>query len=162
MKEYRDIISGTSLLLIGLMFLYFSYDDSYASMGRGVQYGTMFFPRLLLVVWLVLSAVLAIKGVVGLRRGTAGTGIDESGSPHLRITVMAISFVIVAVGAWLIPTIGFVPAMVGTMLATAALLGWRRHLILIAVSVFWPIAIWYIFTTWLRFPLPETSWLPVF
>ena len=70
-KQIELMFSGF-MLLLGIGFMYHTFDPEYQQMGIGAQVGPIFYPRILLVVWLLLSVGMLIEAAVkngGERQG---------------------------------------------------------------------------------------------
>lgn len=59
-EEIRCRLPGVLLTLIGAVLMVHTFSDQYASTLIGLQYGPVFFPRLLLGGWLILSVLATI------------------------------------------------------------------------------------------------------
>jgi hypothetical protein len=149
----RETVFGVLALLVGAGFFWSTFDPAYDVLGRGTARGPMFFPRILLVVWLGLAGILTFRGLTGRPLDEGTTDLR-----HLQWSRIIATIVIVAVGAWAIGIVGFAFAMMLTTAAVSITLGWRRPLILVPLCVGWPLVVWYVFTELLRFSLPSSPW----
>lgn len=144
-----DLAYGLALLAIGGFLYWETTDRKYADvMGLGMATDPAFYPRVLLTIWMIVGAVLVVRGLVG-----AG----EPGEP-LRWGRLGGIVAATAAYSWLTAAVGFVFASVAFCLVVAPMLGYRRPLALLAVGIGLPVLIWAIFTYALQISLPTSPW----
>ncbi len=136
------VLTSAVLLLAAVAYLVAGLEyDVLTSNGR---LGAGFFPRVIGVGLVLVTAVNLVKDVRGRREGEAGYGRDAAG-----VAVALIAFVV------LLNVVGGVVAMVVFLFATLALLNRGRWLTNGLVSVALPIALFLLFSVWLNAPFPQ-------
>ena len=111
---------------------------------------TVFVPRIFLIAWMVLAALIAI---VAGRDGEAD-GVF-AGVAWRRLWII---IAIVAVAAVAMMEIGFVFACLPAFIVFVAVFGYRRYGITIVVGALFVFALWALFLEVFRLPLPISPW----
>ena len=144
---------GFSLLsiAISLALLYEGYRPKYEAGAGDYGFSPVFLPLILIYAWLGLSVLILLRGLA-LRKKQANTGakIDLSRS--------VIGFLLTCAYAFLMLKIGFFAASVLYAFSFMTILGYRRKIPLLGVSVIFPALMWYVFTFLLNVSLPVSPW----
>ncbi len=144
-----DVIYGAVMFAVGALLFWASTDPRYVAMpGMGAGSNPMFFPRILLALWMLLALLIAARGL--LARGEP--------VPRQRWAQVGLVLALVAGYTWLITAVGFLLASVLLCLALMLALGYRRLVVVGAVTVLLPTVIWYVFEFVLKIPLPTSPW----
>jgi putative tricarboxylic transport membrane protein len=149
-----DLAYGGVLFVIGAILFASTFDPRYSGMGIGSDFSPMFFPRVLLAVWMGLSVLIAVRFMLA--------NLPEEVLPAQRWSRLTAVCIAVAVFTWLMEAIGFLLAMVPACIVVALLFGYRRPGPLIGFSVVFPVAIWLIFIKAIQVPLPYSPWFSAF
>lgn len=136
------------LFLIALGFYADTYSGVHSRAGFGDPFGPTFFPRIILVAWMGLSAVAAIVALLTPPKDLAGNEpTDWRPAAFVCLSTGLFVFFVVA--------IGFLPASLVYFPACALIFGKadRRVAFLIASAVV-PVSIWYLFHHVVQIRLP--------
>ena len=148
MRALEITIAAILLLIsIGLFATTFSGDFDVPTFGGDV--GPAFAPRGYLAVWMMLAAIALVDA---LKRDRAPLG-SIGDIPRLA-TASAVG---VGTGLAMLK-VGFVIAAIPGLFLFCRVLGYRNHLVLVAVSIVAPLAIWWIFTFAFELLLPRSPW----
>jgi hypothetical protein len=123
-------------------------------MGLGSDFSPMFFPRLLLVLWMGLSILIAARCMFA---NLPNEVLSAQRWPRVAAVCIA-----VAVFTWLMEAIGFILAMVPACIVVGLLFGYRRTGPLLCFAVVFPVAVWLIFVKVIQVPLPYSPWFSAF
>jgi hypothetical protein len=136
------------LFSIGSLLLLRSYwgEKTFAT---GADAGPMFYPRIILWLWVVLGAAMTIQAV----RLPA-----SSGSPWNRRVFYAAAAMILALGFCMEYT-GFIAASIAFCWCYPFIQGYRRQKVLILFSLLYTAFVWFLFNNILYIFLPEGIWL---
>jgi hypothetical protein len=151
--------TAVALGLIALAGLYWlGADQIRMSRLEGIV-GAQAVPKGLSVGLVILAVLLIAQDLLGTRRAAAASGPDEpevSGTrPHLRAGGM----LLIGMGYLaLVGTIGYLPAVVGLVLATALYLGQSPSSRLALIAVGLAVLYYLIFVRLLGIPLPPGIW----
>lgn len=143
-----DVVYGTVLFGVGAALFVSTWDPRYEGIGIGSDISPMFFPRLLLSLWLMLAAVITVRG---LRAGAEGWPDRQQGR-------CAGVVVAVLAGTWAMTEVGFLFAMVPCFMVVSLLLGYRRAWPIVVLGVLMPLLTWFVFTELLELFLPTSPW----
>jgi hypothetical protein len=143
-----DAVYGGVLLLIGALLMLSTFDTRYQGIGIGSDLSPMFFPRILLGLWLGLAAAILVRGL-------HASGGDW---PHQMKARTAGVIAVVLVSTWAMTAVGFLFAMIPCFIIVSVLLGYRRPLPILLLGLFVPIATWFVFTTLIEVFLPTSPW----
>ena len=137
-RIHPDFYFGLVLLLIGGALLWHTTSDRYDYDPLFDDVSTVYFPRIILVLWVVLSAVLIARGLLGRGSEEDRLRLMSVGLPQL---LMVLGVIIAsAVVLW---SVGLLIGGPVLMVAVGVALGYRRWLYLVPLSVALPIAIWF-------------------
>ncbi len=150
MSSRSQALFGGVALLAGIGLLANSFSPHYESMGIGASVGPMFFPRILLGLWIALAALLTIQPLAG------GT----SPLPRQRLGMLLGLVALAGTAALLMILIGFLLSSILFCLATTLFLGYRGLAGIVLTGIVFPLAIWYLFQKVLLVPLPVSPWFP--
>ncbi|MBT3361556.1 MAG: tripartite tricarboxylate transporter TctB family protein [Rhodospirillales bacterium] len=145
----KDVAYGAALVIIGGIFMGATFDEQYTSLGIGDDHGPMFFPRILLGIWLLLATSVLVHGFFGGTPGGSGRG---------QIVRAVIVIATVGLTAYLITVIGFLFASAFCLFSVSYLLGYRNPISLMVTTIIFPIAVWWIFANVLLITLPTSPW----
>ena len=143
-----DAVYGGVLLLVGTLLMLSTFDPRYQGFGIGSDVSPMFFPRILLCLWLTLSTVILVRGL----RAPA------DGWPRQMKARAAGVIVAVLACTWAMTIVGFLLAMIPCFMIVSVLLGYRRPLPILALGLLVPILTWFVFTTIIEVFLPTSPW----
>ena len=148
-RSIRDIAFGLVMLAGGAVFWWEMSKPRY-QVDRMQDYGfdPVFFPRILIYIWLGLALLMVARAL--LFTGRAGD------SQNWGAVLGTILLVLLYAGA--ISFVGFLFASVPFAAALMLFLGFRRPLIVGAVSLLFPLVTWYCFNFLLSIPLPTSPW----
>lgn len=143
-----EAIAGMLLLGIGVLLFVHSFDEKYAGMGIGAEFGPVFYPRVLLVLWILLAGILTVQTLWRTRAIAAQDWL-------MIVRVM----VIVSASTLLMEVIGFLLSAILFCIAYPWVTGYRRPVGLILVGLIFPVVVWYLFENVLMIRLPANPWL---
>lgn len=143
-----DAVYGGVLLLIGALLMASTFDPKYQGFGIGSDLTPVFFPRLLLSLWLILSAIILVRGFMA---GAADW-------PY-QMKARCAGVVVVVLGCtWAMTVVGFLFAMIPCFMIVSVLLGYRRPLPIVVFGLLVPILTWFVFTEMIEVFLPTSPW----
>lgn len=145
-----DLVVSVTMLAIALFLLWESTDQRYVERVPGHAFGPMFYPRLMLAIWALLSVVLIVRGVMLLR--------TDAAVPRLQWGNLLAVLVITGVYMWLVTVLGFFFSSAAFMVGALVFLGFRHLLWLPVIAIGFPLVTWYVFQYLLRIPLPSSPW----
>ncbi|MGD1876100.1 MAG: tripartite tricarboxylate transporter TctB family protein [Kiloniellaceae bacterium] len=162
-KTPRLPANGTSLVacatLAASIFLLWHtfdpvYDTAYVSAGRG----PVFFPRILLIIMLTLSAAVFVQSAIRPRAPEAGN------TALTRRDLMSVLLAAVATGLYLylIYVIGYLLASIAFSFVLPAVFGYRRWAVTAVFAAVYATATWYVFEMVFRIVLPKSPWFIYF
>lgn len=135
--------------MVGGALLFQTFDARYAGLGAGAVFSPMFYPRIVLGIWITLAAILVVKG---LRAGQSAAAAHRAGRFALLLGLLVI--VIAA-----LPFAGFLLATTLFVLLAPPILGYRRPVPWLLTAALFPAAVWHIFNNLLNIPLPASAWI---
>ncbi|WP_341667002.1 tripartite tricarboxylate transporter TctB family protein [Alcaligenes sp. SDU_A2] len=150
-KPRINMAFSSAIILISILIL---SNDSLVSGGVQTELGSLFLPRIIAVLMIALALGIGLPALLGILRHTHAT--DSDGRAHDAIGVCLYLAILLAYWAG-IPWVGFMVATPLAMLAIGWLLGARKFLPLLAISVITPFVIDYGSRTFLRVFLPGWS-----
>ena len=136
------------MLCAGACLLAYSYGGSAKNLAAGASFGPLFFPRILLWIWVVLAAGMVLEAA--FLKKTAGQKQNRIG--------LVASLVITGAAYLLMPVVGFLPTGIAFMLVYPAALGNRKIRVLVPLSIVFSASVWYIFNDILLIALPDVPW----
>ncbi|MRI32436.1 tripartite tricarboxylate transporter TctB family protein [Endozoicomonas sp. OPT23] len=144
-----DVVLATISIVVSVIIL---TNDSLVEGGVETELGSLFLPRIVAGLMIVFSAAMAIPSLLGLLRQAEQT--DEEA-----ISTTGFSGVFIYIGIfityWLVvPYVGFLVATPFVMFSIAALLGGRKWLPIVLMSVITPLMVFYGSLHFLRVFLP--------
>lgn len=143
-------LPAITLSLVAVFLLWHTFDPVYASLLSGLQFGPVFFPRIILTIWLCLAVPMIF--VVPL---TMRDTILESRKYWPGIAF----FLTLGVYLWLMPRLGY---LISTFLFSVALqfiAGERKIVSLLVWSVALSGLSWFCFEHLLEIILPSGKWI---
>lgn len=144
-RVYR-ITFALALLLLGGALVAHSFAERYTTMGIGSPVNPVFFPRILLMLWIVLAVIILVEAVSAAPvPKTAKYRCEE---PIAMIAVVGLSI-------WAMRYVGYIGVAGPVAFACGWLLGYRRLSILIAISAVSALGTWWLFDQALGIPLPR-------
>lgn len=136
-----------NMLISGVLLLH-AY--SMPSHDIGIEYGPMFFPKVILWGWFALASLILLQDIMA-----------QSLIQVPRINYPVFIKAILAIGGicLLLPILGFLPVGMAFFCAYAYILGYRSIKILVVIAIGYCILIWALFNYVLLVPLPEIPFL---
>lgn len=146
---HPDFYYGFALFAVGGWLFLHTFSDRYDFDLLFGDVSTVFFPRIVLILWMGLSAILIVNGLRGRGDGEDRERVLSVGIPRL-VLVFAVT-VAAAVVLWLA---GLLIGGTALMIAVGLALGYRRLILLVPVSLAVPAAIWFALGHVARISLP--------
>lgn len=146
MKTYNnaDTYLGAISLVIGILLLIISYQASATVFVLPGDAPPFLVPQVYLYLWIVISAVLLIGGIMG-----KGSPLPATDKTRLVSVICC-----VAVGAVLMKYIGFVVAGFFSVVITCLLLAYKKMWVVLLTSTISVIGIWALLTGFADMSLP--------
>src|SRR5699024_3165049 len=143
----RDISTGFVLIIFSI----FGYlvANEFGDGEKLGSFGPRFFPKLILILLVVLSVSLLIKGIISLK--TEKTSIKFNLKKILRVAIYIV-LLIAYINLFFIT--GFIFSTIIFLIIAQYLFGMRSWLKLIVISIVTPIILYYFFTGLFNIPLP--------
>ena len=136
------------MCLMAAGLLLHSYDPHYKGMGIGAEFGPMFYPRILLIMWIGLSIGLITEPFLG----------REKDIPRQRWGMLLGMLALVAGCTLLLTEIGFLFASVLFCVTACVFAGYRGPVGIALTGVAFPFFTWYLFHEVLLIRLPTSPW----
>ena len=136
------VVSGILFLVFWSALLVYTQLSPLAERSGPISYDPLFYPRLLILGGLAISLVVILSGL-----GTRQQPVE------LSLRVLA-SMAIVGAYLLLLKPLGFVLTSVALIVTLATYSGYRKPAALIAVALLVTAVTWFIFTEFLKAPLP--------
>lgn len=146
---HPDFYYGVALLIIGGGLLLHTFNQRYDFDLLFGDVSTVFFPRIVLILWMLLSCILIANGLRG--RGNPEDHARLKAVDIGRFLLVLIVIIISVVVLWLTGLLIGGPLM---MIAVGLALGYRRLALLVPVSVAMPLIIWFALGKVARISLP--------
>lgn len=146
MARSARLAFALALVLLGGGLLVHSFAARYAGMGIGAAVGPVFYPRILLGLWLLLGFVVLWEAARA--SGPAGAGTLRWGPPLLMLGATAAAI-------WAMRWVGYIGIAAPLAFACGWLLGYRRLAILALTAAIAGVASWWLFDRALGIPLPR-------
>jgi hypothetical protein len=143
----RELVTG--VLALALAAAYFAAADALPRSMLSDQVGADGVPKALAVALGALGALQLVRAVA--RRGGAGREADETPAHHLRAAGLLLIGAAYAVAA---PYLGYLPATVALLFATAAYAAGQWSARMAAVSAAGGVALWLVFAKVLGVSMP--------
>lgn len=142
-----------AFLIGGVLMLVESYSGAGAMQSRVAHaMGPAFFPRIVLVLLVVLALAALSEALRGL--------VTARPLPHAGAMFGMIA--VTAAYVWLVGAAGFLLASVAFLAVCPAVLGYRRWAIAVPLAAVYAIAVWYVFQRVLQIVLPGSPWFALF
>jgi len=148
-RIHPDFYYGLVLMIVGGGLLIHTLHNRYDLDLLFGDVSTVFFPRVILILWVGLSVVLMIKGYLGSGSSEDRSRVFSAKIPKLML-VMAMIVVMAGV-LWMLGTLLGGPIL---MIAVGLALGYRRLKILVPISLILPVLIWYALGVIAKISLP--------
>lgn len=142
----QELLFGLALLLIGSGLMYHTFDPTYAAMAADISVGPMFFPRMVLTIWLVCSLGIIVHAYRAAERTV----------PFAWRKVLAALGVLLFF-ALFFSTLGFLPVGICCFFGLAWILEFRKPGILLGISVGYVLLVDFVFRVVLKSYLPGFS-----
>jgi small-conductance mechanosensitive channel len=149
-RIHPDFYYGLVLMIIGGGLLWHTTSDRYVFDSLFDDVSTVFFPRIVLILWIGLSATLIVNGLRGRGSEEDRARLMAVGIPRLFLVLAVI--VASAVILW---AMGLLVGGGISMIAVGLALGYRRLVILVPVSISLPIITWYALGKIAKISLPS-------
>ena len=153
----RDSISGLLCLAISLFLLALTFNLPPATM---VPIGPAFYPRLVLSLMAVLSAILIVMDVRAARTSPAPMAAATGPAPNYRLVLT--TFILFGLYIALLPALGFRIATFLFVLALQITLewpqDWKRWLVALVVALGTAAVCHFVFEDYLSVLLPRGTW----
>ena len=146
-------VYGAALFALAALLFASSFSSDYAVEALFGDVSTVFVPRLFLIAWMALAALV-------FQRGFAGPEIE--GLPEVawrRLGLVASVGVLTGLGML---TIGFLLSTIPGLFAFVWFYGYRKPVPLALVSLLLPLTVWLIFVEVFQLPLPQSPWFDSF
>ncbi len=147
---FASMIGGLILLATAFLF-YHTFGEAYQTSILTAGRGPVFFPRIVLAAMALFSVIVIVEGMK-----------EEDDAPDFR-TLLVISTAIGLTGAYIfsIEWAGFViPTMIFTFLLPFVI-GYRKWLMSLSISIVYTLGVWYIFEKVFLIILPSSPWFEV-
>ncbi|WP_167512316.1 tripartite tricarboxylate transporter TctB family protein [Oceanidesulfovibrio marinus] len=147
-RRLIEFMFGGVMMLLGVAFMIHTFDSAYKVMGIGAQVSPIFYPRILLTAWLLLSVGILIEAA--FKKGKSSK--DYSWKNAL------LMFLLIGLCVAAMEYIGFLLSTVAFFFASCLIFGYGRYSVLLPVGIIFPVALWLIFVEVLKIPLPTSMW----
>ncbi|MEQ8323025.1 MAG: tripartite tricarboxylate transporter TctB family protein [Rhodospirillales bacterium] len=152
-SRLRDILFSSFMLGVNLLLWRQSLKPEYADIqAQDYGFSPNFFPQILLSIWAVICVVLIVRALL----------IEDTKQPAPLWGRLLSAFILTGVYVLLVGQIGFLLASIPFAGAFMLLFGYRKPIVIAAVTVIFPIATWWIFTEILKIYLPISPWFTRF
>ncbi len=138
-----QIVFGLTFLLIGVGLMAYSFT---VKIGHSNAYGPMFFPRILLAGWILVSLLITINACL---KGHLEK-IEAIGWPRFSGAALIVFFFLFA-----FKYLGFIVSGILFFICYSAYLGYRKYFRLLLISSALIAVTWYVFYNILEIVLPE-------
>ncbi len=145
----RDVLYGAVMLGFGAFLLWEASDPKYRSMGVGTPFDPVFYPRILLYIWMAVASAVTLRGLVRREAPPKET--------HDWVKLAVITGVIGAY-TFSISFLGFFFSSVLLCGTVCLFLRVKQPVLLVIFSVLFPLATWFTFVHLLALPLPVSPW----
>ena len=143
---FKRRLPGLLLLIVGAALLLHTFDSQYAETLMGLQHGPVFYPRILLVLWLVTAASSLVLPAVE----------PEETEAHKHRIVFGLAAVLLAYLLSL-DLVGFVPATFVFCLVSQYVMRYRAVAWLVASAAIIAVGGWLLFEYVIGIALPTAS-----
>ena len=147
---HPDFYYGLTFLIIGAVLLWHTRSDRYDFDLLFGDVSTVFFPRIILILWIGLSSILIARGLLG-----RGSEEDRSRVASVGLSRLLLVLAAVFASAILLWLAGILVGGAISMIAVGLALGYRRWLVLVLASAALPLIIHYALGHVARISLPQ-------
>lgn len=152
MKDaHREIGFSLFSIAIAVALAIEAASSKYAAGAGDYGFSPVFFPSILIYLWLGLSVLILLKGL-------AIRASQDGGASEVSFSRPMIGFILTAAYAYVMPIIGFTISSILYAGCFMVILGYRKVVAVIAISLLFPFLMWYVFTFLLNVPLPVSPW----
>ena len=141
--------------LVAISFLFHASSDRYSAGVADYGFSPVFFPEILLFLWLGLSLLLAVKTWISIRVLRSEMLGDSNKLSAVR---PMLCFSLSVAYAVLMLQVGFLFSSILFCISFIRLFGYKRWSVAIPISIIFPIVVWYVFNFGLHVPLPVSPW----
>lgn len=146
-----DISLGAVCGIIGIVLLMQSYTESASAFLLPGDISPYFTPKVFLFGWIAVSLGILVKGVIALR--------SASHEPVARNWIAIVGcFAVALIATALMKSLGFLVVAPVAMFVSVWLLGYRNHVLNLAVSLGVPIGLYLMLVQLAGLPLPRAFW----
>ncbi|OKL37872.1 tripartite tricarboxylate transporter TctB family protein [Domibacillus mangrovi] len=146
-KEVSDISTGIVLLLLSIIGYVFSMD--LADPNSTIKYGPDFFPKLILSLLAISSLFLIVNAIRRYKKSTETLDVDK------KVVLSVLAFIVILIGyITLFFMTGFIISTIVFLLIGQWVFNIRKIPLLIATTVVIPVALYFLFSTFFKIPLP--------
>jgi hypothetical protein len=149
-NNIREMGFGILMLTLGVLLYAEAIHPKYETKITDYGFSPVFFPKILLGIWIAISAGIIAKAIFLPARGASGPGGGLRGP--------AVAFLLTGVYALFILRLGFFFPSVVYSILFMTIFGYRRWPVVIAISLIFPLAMWYTFNFLLSVQLPHSPW----
>ena len=145
-------IIGLISLLITSFLLYHTFDEIYALSAVRTGRGPVFFPRIILALMFLLSIGVMIEGR------------KETFKPISRDQLLVVVATLGLTGIYIyaITAAGFLISTIVFVFVLPWLLNYRNWKVIVIITIFYPVIVWYIFEKFFMIILPSSPWFDAF
>lgn len=159
----RPIATGSALvaaatLAASLFLLWHTFDPSYETSFASAGRGPVFFPRILLVIIVLLSAAVMAQSLL---RGQ----LAEDGSTPFewrQALSVALAAAVTGLYLYLIYVVGYLLASIAFSFVLPLVFGYRRWIAIAVFAAVYATVTWYVFEVIFHIVLPKSSWFIYF
>lgn len=148
MSKRSDVVSGTIVSLVGLIFLLSTIGMKKPRIGLG----SAGFPRLVTACLIICGVLLIVRALLSKKEQAARSRIDSRFVFNL--TGLIVSFILYV---YLFKKLGFILTTGSLLFFAMYVFGSKKILLNAVLSVVTSIAIYYVFTIIFKIPLPRFS-----
>lgn len=148
-SRLRDIVFFSFLLGINLILWRQSLKPEYSNIqAQDYGFSPNFFPQILLSAWAFICVTLIMRALL----------IEDTKQPTPLWGRLMTAVIMTGVYVMLVGQIGFLLASIPFAGAFMLLFGYRKPMVIGAVTIIFPVATWWVFTELLKIYLPVSPW----
>ena len=149
MKEgTSNIISGSVIILVGILLLLETTKPQYAGMPGGIGTGPAFFPRVLMCGFIITGMLTIINGLKH-----KGAKLPPINKIHLLLFISLTAAFFIAV-----PHFGFLLTAFPFLVTAMLLMGFRKKAVIMVIALCVSVISWYLFNFVFEIILPVSPW----
>ncbi|WP_157966367.1 tripartite tricarboxylate transporter TctB family protein [Oceanibium sediminis] len=149
----RDTIFGLVMLgASGLLWLETTRPQYDGIPALNYGFPPDFYPKILLGIWAFVSVLIIVRSRM----------IAQAEAEGLHPGKLVVSMAVVGLYCWLVGVIGFLLATIPFTGLFMAVLGYRRPVVMLAVTALFPVGVWWLMSGPLQIFLPESPWFNSF